>query len=86
MKKLSLKKLNLEANNMLQRNQLKTVLGGYGEGGSSGSCGWKNPEGNGSANVRCNISKDEAKSLFNNWGGNWCCESCASNGGTASYC
>lgn len=30
MKKLSLKKLKLEANEMLQRDQLKTVFGGYG--------------------------------------------------------
>ncbi len=29
MKKLSLKKLNLGANNKLQRNQLKAVYGGY---------------------------------------------------------
>ncbi|MFI1745055.1 hypothetical protein [Thalassobellus sediminis] len=33
MKKLSLKKLNLGASDMLQRNQLKTVFGGgYGDG------------------------------------------------------
>lgn len=30
MKKLSLKNLKLEANNMLERNQLKTIFGGYG--------------------------------------------------------
>ena len=37
MKKLSLKKLNLEANDMLQRNQLKTVFGGNGGyGGGTG--------------------------------------------------
>ena len=29
MKKLSLKKLNLEADNILQREQLKSVIGGY---------------------------------------------------------
>lgn len=29
MKKLSLKKLKLEASDMLQRNQLKSVFGGY---------------------------------------------------------
>lgn len=37
MKKLSLKKLKLEVGDLLQRNQLKTVLGGYG-GGTVGSC------------------------------------------------
>jgi hypothetical protein len=30
MKKLSLKNLKLEANDMLQRNQLKSILGGHG--------------------------------------------------------
>ena len=30
MKKLSLKNLEFEANELLQRNQLKTVVGGYG--------------------------------------------------------
>jgi len=30
MKKLSLKNLKLEASDLLQRNQLKTVFGGYG--------------------------------------------------------
>lgn len=31
MKKLSLKNLNLDASDLLQRNQLKTVVGGYGD-------------------------------------------------------
>ena len=33
MKKLSLKNLKLGANDMLQRNELKTVFGGYGGDG-----------------------------------------------------
>ncbi len=33
MKKLSLKNLKLEASDRLERNQLKTVFGGYGDGG-----------------------------------------------------
>lgn len=37
MRKLSLKNLKLEVNDMLQRNQLKTVFGGYGGYGAS-SC------------------------------------------------
>lgn len=37
MKKLSLKNLKLEASDMLQRNQLKSVFGGY-SGGYSGVC------------------------------------------------
>lgn len=36
MKKLNLKKLKLEANEMLQRNQLKTVFGGKYDSSSSG--------------------------------------------------
>ena len=39
MKKLSLKNLKLEASDMLQRNQLKTVFGGYG--GRHGLCSCK---------------------------------------------
>nr|WP_143404128.1 hypothetical protein [Gaetbulibacter sp. 4G1] len=37
MKKLSLKSLKLEANDMLQRNQLRTIFGGY-VGGYGSSC------------------------------------------------
>ncbi len=37
MKKLSLNKMRLEANDMLQREQLKTVFGGYGGDVSIGS-------------------------------------------------
>ncbi|TGV03104.1 hypothetical protein [Flavivirga rizhaonensis] len=32
MKKLNLKKLKLNADNLLQRDQLKSVFGGYGDG------------------------------------------------------
>ncbi|MFD0798015.1 hypothetical protein ACFQZJ_11115 [Maribacter chungangensis] len=32
MKKLSLEKLNLRSDDLLQREQLKTVFGGYGNG------------------------------------------------------
>lgn len=38
MKKLSLKNLKLEASDKLQRNQLKTVYGGYGGTLESGDC------------------------------------------------
>ncbi len=34
MKKLRLANLNLETNDLLQREQLKTVFGGYGGGGN----------------------------------------------------
>ncbi|UOY04904.1 hypothetical protein L0P88_13180 [Muricauda sp. SCSIO 64092] len=38
MKKLSLKRLDLNANDLLQREQLKTVFGGYGGGACEISC------------------------------------------------
>jgi len=38
MKKLSLKKLKLESADLLQRNELKTVLGGYGGGTATAYC------------------------------------------------
>ena len=76
MKKLSLKNLKLEANDMLQRNQLKTVLGGYG-GSGGGTCGYNNAYG-----WDCNVTKEVAKGEYDNYGGNWCCDSCD----TTSYC
>ena len=48
MKKLSLKKLNLKANDLLERNQLKTVLGGdggYTVASCSAKCGGFPPQG-----------------------------------------
>lgn len=78
MKKLSLKDLKLEADEMLQRNQLKTVLGGdYGNDGG-GTCGYKHPNGS----TWCNISYYTAYNAYLKNGGNWCCDSCSS----ASYC
>ena len=56
MKKLSLKNLKLEANDMLQRNQLKTVFGGY-----SGSC--PSP----TAHCTCNGSYKGCKTLQECW-------------------
>lgn len=38
MKKLSLKNLKLDANDMLKRSQLKTIFGGYGPGDGHCSC------------------------------------------------
>lgn len=45
MKKLSLKSLNLETKDLLQKNQLKAVFGGYGggwEGPGNYQCCWNN--------------------------------------------
>ncbi len=38
MKKLSLNKMKLEAGDMLQREQLKTVFGGYNDHSGDGCC------------------------------------------------
>lgn len=78
MKKLSLKNLNLGVNDLLQKQQLKSIFGGYG----SGSCGYKSPNGE----VWCGLSANQAAAAAANNGGYWCCQSCASNGGSASYC
>ena len=79
MKKLSLKNLKLETNDMLQRNQLKTVFGGYAYPG--GSC-CVTVVGNVSTSRHCGFSKQEAIDEANtvaSWGGvraYWCCASC----------
>ncbi|NKI27659.1 hypothetical protein HCG49_13905 [Arenibacter sp. 6A1] len=38
MKKLNLKKLNLKTNDLLLREQLKTIVGGYGNGSCHPEC------------------------------------------------
>jgi hypothetical protein len=62
--------------NLLSKDEMKQVLGGYG-----GSCGYKTSSGT----VYCYQSKSDAQTLSSG-GGYWCCESCKSNGGSASYC
>ncbi|MDO5969547.1 hypothetical protein Q4Q35_06990 [Flavivirga aquimarina] len=52
MKKLSLKKLKLGADDMLQRNQLKSVLGGYGLGENAWEECWSG-DGSGNAEMHC---------------------------------
>ena len=51
MKKLSLKNLKLEADNMLERNQLKTVFGGNYEAGY-GRCVAESRCSNGCATIK----------------------------------
>ncbi|WNJ20367.1 hypothetical protein [Pontibacter sp. G13] len=56
-------------------------------GGLMGTCGILLPHGG----VACNLSQEEAEGTADllSVDGNvayWCCESCASNGGSASYC
>lgn len=56
MKKLSLKNLSLGANDMLQRNELRTIFGGYGNGCPDGHarCSCSLPDG--SVIVGCDSS------------------------------
>lgn len=86
MKKLSLEKLKLAAEDVLQRSQLAGIYGG--SGGSNpycdapGTCGYISPSGYQS----CNCSKSTVMNWQAQYGGNYCCDSCASNGGPAGYC
>ncbi|WP_375580094.1 hypothetical protein ABWH96_03230 [Marivirga tractuosa] len=59
----------------LSRDEMKNITAG------SGTCGYRDADGYG----YCNLSKNEAQ-FFAEAGGYWCCDSCASNGGGASYC
>ncbi len=48
-----------------------------------GTCGFRVPAQNGySGYIDCNVSKEEALAWVNEYGGNWCCDSC----GSSSYC
>lgn len=80
MKKLSLKNLKLEANDMLQRNQLKSVFGGYG-GYNTGTCAYQNVHGW----VVIDASKSTAQAGAAESGGHWCCDSCCTASWTQGY-
>jgi len=85
MKKLSLEMLRLSTEEVLGRSQMKKITGGYGGGIliGLGTCGWRDRTGY----PVCNISSGSAQMLNMLYpGGNWCCESCHSRGGSASYC
>ena len=81
-----LKKINLRSvSEHLSSKEMRRILGG-GEGGyGTGTCGIKYPD----SSTVCNISKAEVMFILspidtsNYW---WCCDSCKSNGGSASYC
>ena len=96
MKKLSLKNLKLGADDMLQRNQLKAVFGGYT---SNGTCKAYWPDASATPYYSAEYSVDFLTINGNRWdftgmnaedaetvalakpGGRWCCDSCA----TASW-
>ncbi|WP_081610453.1 hypothetical protein [Mariniradius saccharolyticus] len=85
MKKISLEMLRLSSDEVLERSQMKKITGGYGGGIliGPGTCGWRDRDGY----PVCNISSGSAQMLNRLYpGGNWCCESCQSRGGSAGYC
>lgn len=72
MKKFSLNSVKAS----LTRDEMRQVNGGLYQ-----SCGYRNDMG-----PICGLSMAEAQNEVAQWGGWWCCSSCASNGGSASYC
>ncbi len=71
----------LKTRDLLTKAQMQSVKGG-------GTCGYKGPVVNGKPTIICNLPKQVALFFFegSEEGGHWCCDSCASNGGSASYC
>lgn len=77
-----MKKINMKSVfEILSEKEMKNVMGGSG----TGTCGWS---GNPNAYFeiltfpQCGLSKEEALRYFNDFGGNWCCDSC----GSSTYC
>ena len=61
---------------VLSRDEMKTITGG-------GTCGYRDADGY----SMCGLSRREARHMSSQGDGyHWCCDSCASNGGGASYC
>lgn len=59
---------------MLSRDEMRKVVGGYGTCGVKISGGF------------CGMSRWEAQRIAAQNHTYWCCDSCASDGGSASYC
>ena len=92
-----MKRINLKSiSNSLSNQEMKLVAGGSdpnnpmnpvdpegGGGGGGATCGWRGDDGYG----QCGVTKAEAMFMAVGIPGRyWCCESCASNGGGATYC
>lgn len=68
----------------LTEQQMKGVKAGYGygekkpwPGQKTGTCGWRS-----GGDIICCASQEEVFRLYDEWSGNWCCDSC----GTTTYC
>ena len=88
MKKISFK--DLESSDSVRKldfEQMKNLRGGYYDWwyypDYRGTCGYKGPA---SPEPICGISKEIALELHDMSPGHYCCDSCKSNGGPASYC
>ncbi|WP_439487349.1 hypothetical protein [Algoriphagus sp.] len=81
MKKLSLGRINLLSDEVLERSQLSTIYGGLG-GSEFGTCGakWRNPDAEPNDPnpyiVTCGWSMATAVSLATQNHGWYCCDSC----------
>lgn len=63
---------------LLSRDEMRQI-----KGGSGGSCGFRTDN---RSHIFCNLTMAQAQRAAAKNGGYWCCASCASNGGSASYC
>ncbi|MET2983634.1 hypothetical protein [Aureibaculum conchae] len=68
-----MRNFKVEANELLQRSELKSVFGGRVD---EGSCAYVTRNGDGEIYVEKNVSQDTAESFGEEPGNNWCCESC----------
>ncbi len=70
--------MKLASEEVLQKSEMGDIYGGSG----SGTCGYQDPSGY----TVCNLSASQASGYQAQYGGYYCCDSCGSNGGSASYC
>jgi len=73
-KKMKWSLSEIESENVLSKNELFLLTGG-------GTCGFR-VWAYGKWQIDCGVAKSDALLAVENWGGNWCCDSC----GTSTYC
>lgn len=79
MKKLSLGKLKLLSEEVIERSQMASIYGGYGGSGDFGTCKAKWQDESDEWIVACGWSKDTVQNLAAQHNGNWCCDNCNSS-------
>lgn len=65
----------------MSRKEMRDIMAGSNP--NVGSCGHKDTI---TGEVTCGLSVSYAQELQSTYGGYYCCSSCHSNGGSASYC